>query len=409
MDNLKKKIEELGLTPELYEACLSDAYAKANRIIDIDWQEIIDKYGLNIHYDTLRKATQTVFGGAFVSEYFKAKHAEEKSEDRYLKEMRAERQAIRMEKQKVFDERKELNKSLREQARAENDLKYLERIISERGVRSMPAHDTPTISSDNDLVICLSDFHIGAKNDNRFGKYDSDIAAERLNLYYQKILEVQQAHHSENAYIFFLGDLINGEIHFTTQLENRESLIEQVQHCAEELSIFAHALSLTFKNVYINGVAGNHSRTSFKDQVLRGNRLDNLIPWYMKAELKHIQNIHFIDGDNYDPTIGHVKIRKQDYLLVHGDWDSYSESGVSKLVMMIGYKPTAIFMGHMHHNSFDDIADVKLIRSGSFCGSGSDYCVSKRITGAPAQMVAVVDANGVKCCYPINLKTKDGE
>ena len=97
MDNLKKKIEELGLTPELYEACLSDAYAKANQIIDIDWQEIIDKYGLNIHYDTLRKATQTVFGGAFVSEYFKAKHAEENSEDRYLKEMRAERQAIRME------------------------------------------------------------------------------------------------------------------------------------------------------------------------------------------------------------------------------------------------------------------------------------------------------------------------
>ena len=409
MDNLKKKIEELGLTPEQYEACLSDAYAKANRTIDIDWQEIIDKYGLNIHYDTLRKATQTVFGGAFVSEYFKEKYAADNSDDRYLKEMRAEKQAIRIEKQKVFDERKELNKSLRECARAENDLKYLERIISERGVRNMPAHDTPVISSDNDLIICLSDFHIGAKHDNHFEKYDSDVAAKRLDLYYHKILELQQTHNSENAYIFFLGDLINGEIHFTTQLENREMLIEQVQRCAEELSIFAHALSRSFKHVYINGVAGNHSRTSFKDQVLRGNRLDNLIPWYMKAELKHVQNISFIDEDNYDPTIGHVKIRNNDYLLVHGDWDSFNESGVSKLVLMLGYKPTAIFMGHMHHNSFDNIADVNLIRSGSFCGTGSDYCITKRIAGSPGQMVAVIDADGVRCCYPINLKAKDGE
>ena len=73
IEDLKSKIQEYGLTPEQYESCLSDAYAKANHIIDLDWQEIIDKYELNIHYDTLRKATQTIFGGAFVYEYFKSK------------------------------------------------------------------------------------------------------------------------------------------------------------------------------------------------------------------------------------------------------------------------------------------------------------------------------------------------
>lgn len=405
IEELNAKIRECGLTPEQYEACLSDASAKVNHTTDMDWQDIIDKYGLNLHYDTLRKATQTIFGGAFVSEYFKAKRATESANDSFLKEMRAESQAIRIEKQKLFDERAELNRKLREQARTENDLGYLETLIRERSIIELPIHDQPIVSSDNDLFICVSDFHYGATHDNRFGKYNTAIAAERLSEYYDRIIEIQQRHHSENAYVGFLGDLINGEIHFTTQLESREMLVEQVQGAAELLSKFIYALSLKFRNVYVNGVAGNHSRTSFKDQVLRGNRLDNLIPWYMKAELHHIDNVHFVDDKNYDATIGNVTIRNQPYVMVHGDWDTFNEAGVSKLVLMLGYKPVAIFMGHMHHNSYDEVAaGVQIVRSGCFSGSGDDHCVSKRISGIAGQMISVIDDSGIQCCYPIRFK-----
>ncbi len=399
------KIQECGLTQEQYEECLSDAAAKVNHITDMDWQEIIDKYGLNLHYDTLRKATQTIFGGAFVSEYFKAKNAEKATDNTYLDEMRAERQAIRIEKQKLFDERAELNRKLREQARKENDLCYLEELIKNRSMIELPIHEQPNITSDNDMFICVSDFHYGANHSSQFGSYNSTIAAERLAEYYDRIIEIQQRHGSECAYVGFLGDLINGEIHFTTQLESREMLVDQVQGAAELLSKFIYALSKKFKHVYINGVAGNHSRTSFKDQVLRGNRLDNLIPWYMKAELQHINNVHFIDDNNCDATIGTMTIRNNPYIIVHGDWDSYSEAGMSKLVMLLGYKPVACFMGHMHHNSYDEVAaDVQIIRSGSFAGAGDDYCVSKRISGGAGQMVSIIDSNGIQCCYPIHFK-----
>lgn len=130
MTDLEAKIREYGLTPEQYESCLSDAYQKANHIVDMDWQEIIDKYGLNIHFDTLRKATQTIFGGAFVSEYFKSKQAS-KTDDTYLAEIRAEKQEIRKEKQKLFDERTSLNKTLREQGRIESMFDIVKRAISE--------------------------------------------------------------------------------------------------------------------------------------------------------------------------------------------------------------------------------------------------------------------------------------
>ncbi|MDY4494985.1 MAG: metallophosphoesterase family protein [Erysipelotrichaceae bacterium] len=402
IEDLIEKIREYGLTPEQYELCLSDAYQKANHTIDLEWQEIIDKYGLDIHYDTLRKATQTIFGGAFVSEYFKSKQAE-KNDDSYLDEIRAEKQEIRKEKQRLFDERTALNKTLRENARIEEDLSKLEVLIKNNGAVTLPKVENIIDESDNDLFIALSDFHLGIKTDNYFGSYDSDIAAQRLSQYLNKIIKIKELHNSENAYILLLGDLLNGEIHFTTQLENRENVTEQVQKTAELISAFVYELSKHFKCVYVNGVAGNHSRTSFKDQVLRGNRLDNLIPWYMKAKLSHIDNIKFIDDQNYDATIGCCTVRGKEYLMVHGDFDSFSEKGVSKLVMMLGFKPTAIFYGHLHRCSFDDIAGVKIIRSGSFSGTSDDYTISKRLSGQPSQMVCVVDSNGINACYPVQL------
>ena len=170
------------------------------------------------------------------------------------------------------------------------------------------------------------------------------------------------------------------------------------------ISAFVYELSKHFVNVYVNGVAGNHSRTSFKDQVLRGNRLDNLIPWYMKAKLSNVTNIHFVDDNNYDSTIGCIEVRGNKYLMVHGDFDSYSEKGVSRLVLMLGYKPMAILYGHLHRCSYDDISGVKIIRSGSFSGTTDDYTISKRLSGSPSQMVCIVNGDGVEACYPITLK-----
>lgn len=403
MTDLEEKIREYGLTPEQYESCLSDAYQKANHTLDMDWSEIIDKYGLDIHFDTLRKATQTIFGGAFVSEYFKSKKASFNDET-YLAEIRAEKQNVRIEKQRLFDERTALNKTLREVARTKEDLEKLELLIKENGQTVFKPIHNVVECSDNDTIALLSDFHLGQQVNNNFGKYDSDIAAERLEKYAREIISIKELHNSENLYIFLLGDLISGEIHFTTQLENRENVTEQIQKSAELICAFVYELSKHFRNVYVNGVAGNHSRTSFKDQVLRGNRLDNLIPWYMKAKLSHLENVRFIDNENYDATIGNCRIRGKEYLLVHGDYDSYSESGVSKLVMMLGFKPHAIFYGHLHRCSYDSISGVKIIRSGSFSGTADDYTISKRLCGAPSQMVCIATADGVKACYPIELE-----
>lgn len=405
--NFEEELSKYGLTTEKYEQLLQDCSNKVQKISDLEWQEICDKYGLDLHYDTVRKGVQPpLIGSAFVSEYYKWKESltDNKDDDKYFKELQIQKQEIRKEKQKLFDERTALNKTLRENARLEEDLLKLENLIKETGKDSFQMiYGNINEISENDLVVCLSDLHLGLDVSNSFGTYNFNVAKQRLGKYLDEIIKIKEINHSENVYVLFAGDLINGEIHPTVQLENRENLTEQVQKASELLSSFVYELSLYFKNVYVNGVAGNHSRTSFKDSVLRGNRLDNIIPWYMKAKLSHIDCIKFIDGENIDSTIGYCEIRNKKYLIVHGDFDAFSEAGVSKLVLMVGYRPEGIFFGHLHHNSYDDIANIKIVRSGCFSGTSDDYTVSKRITGKPSQMVCVVDNNGIKACYPVDL------
>ena len=50
-----------------------------------------------------------------------------------------------------------------------------------------------------------------------------------------------------------------------------------------------------------------------------------------------------------------------------------------------------------------DIANVKIIRSGSFRGTTDDYTISKRLSGKPSQMVCVIDRDGIKACHPVSL------
>lgn len=69
--DIMQEINQNGLTKEQYEKCLQTILNKKNEIEDIDWQEIVDVYNLPVSSVTLRKANGTIFGGAFVAEYYK--------------------------------------------------------------------------------------------------------------------------------------------------------------------------------------------------------------------------------------------------------------------------------------------------------------------------------------------------
>lgn len=305
---------------------------------------------------------------------------------------------LKKEKQKFFDHRTALNKVIREEARWD-ELKSL----VENTIKVIEPYKNNSIGnlkqSNNDLLIGLNDLHFGIEIDNYWNKYNPEIAKERLEKYLIEIESIQELHKSENCYVCANGDLISGNIHYTIALANRENVVEQVMGVSELVSWFLSELSSKFKNVYFSMVAGNHSRLAIKDNSPKDERLDDLIPFYIKARLQNLNNVFVIDN-KIDSTMSLITIRGLNYAGVHGDYDKFNN--VLKLIEMLPYKIYCVIFAHLHHNSTDFIQGYKVIMSGSLMGL-DDYCIEKRIFGKPQQLVCVCDDNGVKCSYDINF------
>lgn len=406
MTDLERKIREYGLTPDQYEACLSDAYQKANHIIDLDWQEIIDKYGLNIHYDTLRKATQTIFGGAFVSEYYKAKRAAQK-DDTYLAELRAEKYEIRKQKQQLFDERTALNKTLREEGRRESMFDIVKRAIEEyRPIRF--DYQPPTArKGDNDLIIHLTDIHCGVNINSPMNQFNTEILKERLQKYLDEIIEIQRMYQSENAYLILGGDNINGIIHLNARVEAKENIITQIMVVTDLISDFIYELSKVFNKVEVHTTAGNHSRsTASKEETIKGENFDLLVPYICGKDLKNVENVEFVS--NYlDCDIATFMVRGHMVYATHGDKDTvknvvYHMTNFARKAKLP--LPDMCYLGHRHTNSMETIDDVKVIQSG--CVDGMDsYTIDSRLVGTPEQTVTVVtEQHRVKALCDIPLE-----
>lgn len=381
--------------------------AKDTGNFDGTWDDIA--YFMNFYYRNDESEYRT--SSAYRKPYEQAKKFYESgvfnkfSEDEYLSKLITSKREAEREKVRLRDERRAWNKQNYVDARAEDVLDKLSDSLVSIGRVQFPSHDTPTFTSDNDMVVLLSDLHIGATFDNRFGRYNTDIAIKRMLELLSNVLELQRMHNSQNCYVLSLGDQISGIIHKTIQVTNRENVIEQIKIATELITSFCYSLSQYFNNVNLISVSGNHSRlTHNKDNAMHDDRLDDLISWAVGLSLYNVENFHVIEND-IDTSIALFNIRGKSYVATHGDYDGFNKGDVQKLITTIREFPEAWFTGHLHTIAIDEVNEIKMIRGGSLAGSGDDYTVEKRLTGKASQLVCIIDDSGLKAYYPIYFKS----
>lgn len=304
---------------------------------------------------------------------------------------------------KLRDERTHHNKDIRAEARLEDRLDYLEKIIKKTKPIKLKA--TKTVDGNNDLLVILSDLHIGQTFASAWGAYNSDIAKKRLEKYLEEIIKIQKRHKSENCYISLQGDLISNSIHKTLAISNRENVIEQIILASEIISDFISKTTKHFKKVYVNNVDGNHSRIDTKEDALKDERLDSLIVWYLKNKLSQMNNVEFLEP--LDNTMNVFFIRDNAYVSVHGDYDKFDKSGVANLITMLGFVPYCVLFGHRHFPATSEINGIKIVQCGSLPGAGDDYTVQMRMSGKPSQTILVCTENGIYANYNIEFNRKD--
>ena len=300
------------------------------------------------------------------------------------------------------DERNAWQKQNATAARVNQKMDYLETQLQDIGRVEFPIVNYEKYSSDTDLLVILSDLHIGQTFSSAWGEYNTEIAKCRLSELLDKIIEIAERHNSENVYVSIQGDLLSGFIHKQITITNRENVIEQIKIASELITSFCYELSTYFTNVFISNVAGNHSRIDKKEEALHNERLDDLIGWIVGQMLSHIDNIVMLNN-KIDNGIATMEIRDNLYVAVHGDYDAFTPAGLANLITMLGYRPYAVTYGHKHTSAVDEYNDVKMIRGGSLAGSGDDFTIEKRLRGKPSQMVCVCSEKGVEAYYPVEL------
>ena len=376
--------------------------AKSLGIIDKTWEELAE-----IFNSELRNNDKGFTESAYRKKYSVMKAAKNEifsSTSDESEELLRLRIDLEKERVKVRDERNELKRIIREEARNESFSELLKRIIRETNVKPLEydAAENVNIEMGNrDMLIPLFDLHYGLSVNNYFNQFDDDVFQKRFIKYIRYIKDIQLVNKCENAHVV-LSEICSGIIHNNLRIENNQNVIEQFINVSSHITTFLLILSNYFKNIYVYVAPGNHGRIfQKKDDNAKGENIDNLVLPFLEAKLQNVDNIHCV-YNTLDEGIVVFDVRNQKVVSVHGDLDT-PENVVNHIVSMFGFKPNVVLQGHFHTNQFRTLnGDVYFIQSGCFSGA-DNHCIQFRLNNKPGQMVSILDDNGVHCLYPVIL------
>lgn len=308
-----------------------------------------------------------------------------------LQEIQEEKLELEKEKIKMRDQRRILNTKIREMAR----LEHLENYLKEN-VESIEPVNIPVVKKDDDndkvMLVCASDWHIGANIDNSFNKFNSEIAMKRIQKFKSEVMKKLKKENIHKLNIANLGDSIMGHIHVTARIENEENSIEQIVRASQYFEEFIKDFVLEGYDVTFYNIGGNHNRVIANKKESLGTKesFERLLTVYLEKAFKNFDNFRQID-DEYG--IIELDIKDKKVVLCHGDIDG-GNNVVSKLNEMLDTRIEYLFSGHVHNAFYREHGVAAHIGIGSLMGADS-YATYKRFSSRPSQSYFVFDDNGI--------------
>ena len=389
-----------------WEFCWRCIVAKIERQIDCDWQEIIDEFQLGCHIDTLRKSVNV---GAF-SAYKVAQFYEEKllnlpknEESSAEKEIENKKRQLQIERQMLKDERTNLNRLLRTEARWNAIVEMLEEKVEKYEYEPtdyMLSHKYAP--SKAEACVLLSDWHIGSDFETFINSFNINIAKVRINYLKESVIEYCELHKVNTLHIEMLGDLVSGIIHLNNRLQNSENIISQIVLTSELLGEFIRDLSRTVPHIKLIYCVGNHGRVNadVKESISEEN-FEYLIKYYLTIKLENIPNIEWLDNEVTHEMCFFTLDNGRTIASCHGHREkrgSYKFSVKNLTDFSEQYRVDEVHMGHFHN--FQIINNV--IVNGSLMGC-DEYAQNFKYHAQPSQTLRVYDEKGNVISYEIIL------
>ncbi len=375
---------------------------KVNRELDLDWDEIVDLLKLDCHKDSLRKATSvTPYSGVAVAKYYKDKIANmvvEAQPSRAQEDLLLE---LEMKKRELFKERvklQDLNNAIKREGRPEARWEVAMEKLYEN-ISTLPPIELKFATDrkgSNEASILISDVHIGKGIDTPHNQYNLEIAKYRLEKLATQVVHYCEMHQVGTLNIDFLGDLIENNIHLSSQVEQVCDLMEQVAYTSEYLSQFIALVSPHFNKVRLHSVFGNHDRCEkdFKNSRMESEHFVKLID-----TLIELRTGMKFERSNVDTEIETYQLDNGlTIALQHGHNVKNIDTLVKDVSFYLDMNIDFCHIGHFH--SFKSSKGT--IVNGSVCGADK-YVNKLRYNDKASQVLAVYYEDGSQVIHNIIL------
>lgn len=365
---------------------IQDCLNKLNKLNDMSWEDIINKYNLDLNPHELRKRS---YGMKMAVESLN----NESMDNETLLE-------IKKEKQKLSDLRTCVNKDIRQLAKVENIIDLIkEECNNINDFKFVDINDVPFYKHGSKANLLISDMH-----------YDgSKIPIDNFNKLINKTIEMCKKQEVNQLNLMFAGDLINNELKTTIRLENQENVSRQIVGVAKLISEGIYKLSKYIPIVTYCICSGNHSRSivNYKEALTTDSYtpiIKELI--YLRCgEISNVINIFNLRiGEEVDDRFAMFTIGDKNHLIYHGDGlKNIEKSAIPTLEGYLGVKIDYLYIGHFHNAKEMEFYDSRIIVNSALYNR-SDYGKKLLFRNSESQKLMILDDEGdIECTYNINL------
>lgn len=370
---------------------------------DIDYSELAEYvYGQPYSSDVSRRM---MYGSRKTLELLDEDCIERLDDKSLISDIDSKMIELREERQRVFDQRRELNKLIASSGRDMHLRDAIASAASKIGDSYISMYNNSFAHTEktNDAVLVFGDWHYGMTADNIYNTYNTDICTNRVRTITEKAIDRIVSNNCENVHIVILGDLLHGGIHTSARVASEELVCDQMMHVAEILAVSILEISRYAKCTNVYMTYGNHARTiqNKKDSIHRDN-MERVIRWWLEERFRSHGNINISkESDNeflYLNVCGHSIVAS------HGDLDSTRSS--PQLFHTLFSKAfdadiEYIILGDKHHYERFDELGITSVMCGSLCGT-DDYANNKRLFSEPSQLLLIVnEEEGIDAEYKL--------
>lgn len=368
------------------------------------WQEVADI--LNKLLDT--EYTESKFRKQFQS-FQKMLSANEHrilDDDNYLKEIQSQKDELYKIKRQVSDQRREYNKLLVSDARADH---LMEKIIeaADRLNQSIPLKFTDYITdiTDKEAVLFLSDWHYGMTTDNIWNTYNTKICKDRVKKLVVKAKDYITLNKAKILHVVLLGDAAHGAIHSSCRVSSEEDTCDQIMNVSEIMAQAIEELSFVTNEVKVYSCYGNHLRTiQDKNDSIHSDNMEKMIPWWLNYRLQNNDKVSIIESEFKEFT--KLNILGFNLCCVHGDLDSIKQIGLvvnTIFSKLYGEEIHYTISGDKHHLEEFEQFGIESVIIRSLCGT-DEYANNKRLYSYAGQTLMIFNKeDGRESTYNIKL------